>query len=170
MANRHAFCLAAALLALAGCSSAAPSAVPFPAAGTQINDTGAPRKKVFETLKAGRVVVKVQSCVSGTGVATFAAKGKATGHVRGKFSVSGTWNFFNAGGQSYWTFSESFTIKGKHPKVGTVTGSGTDAIATCKTFGPVNGVKDLTYELGTKSGAATTSLIKNGAAFLQRLH
>lgn len=159
------FCIAAGLLTLASCSSPTPMfSTPGVAPADQVD-----ARKAYETLKARRVVVTVQSCVSGTGGATFSASGKAKGRVRGKFTLTGTWSFFSVGGQSYWTFAESFKIKGKHPTVGTITGSGTDAIATCKTFGPVNGGKELTYKLRVRSGAATTTLMKNGAALLQRL-
>lgn len=127
------------------------------------------KKKPFEILKARTVSVKVQECASGAGEATFTAKGKAKGRYRGKFTLSGAWNFVNVSGVSFWTFAETFKIKGKHPITGSSEGSNSDAIATCKTFGPVNNDKDLMYELGVKSGAATTTLIKNGAGLLQRL-
>ena len=161
------FSVAITLVVLASCSSPTPMpSLPGVAPMDQVDA----HKKSYETLKAARVVVKVQSCISGTGAATFSASGKAKGRVRGKFRLTGTWNFFNVGGESYWTFAESFEIKGKHPTDGIVTGSGTDSIATCKTFGPVNGGKELTYKLRLRSGAATTTLLKNGAALLQRLH
>lgn len=161
--------LASTVAALAGCSGEKSLAPAVPGGTqTQVSDHGGPLA-VFETLKSARVVVKVQSCGSGAGTATFSAKGRAKGHVRGKFSVSGTWNFYSIGTQALWTFSESFKIKGKHPTVGTITGSGTSTLATCKTFGPASG-SDLTYHLGSKSGNATTKELKNGASFLQQMH
>ena len=168
MNQGHSLLIATAIAALAGCSNAAPS-VPKLLPGAVSNDSADAHQKVVETLKARRIVVKVQSCVSGTGEATFTAKGKAKGRVRGKFTASGVWNFFSSGSQTVWTFSESFKIKGKHPTTGTVTGNGTDAIATCKTFGPVNNKTDLTFHLGNATGAATTTLLKNGATLVQQM-
>lgn len=159
-----------ALAALVGCST---PMRPVPSvSSTSMQRDGerdAHKKKPFEILKARSVAVTVVSCVSGSGEATFTAKGKAKGHYRGKFPLSGAWNFVNASGQSFWTFAETFKISGHHPITGSIEGTGSDAIATCKTFGPVKGGKDLTYELGTKKGAPTISLIKNGAALLQQL-
>lgn len=165
----HVVILAGAVAALAGCTGERPLAPAVPGGTqTQVNDQ-AGALAVVETLKSARVVVKVQSCGSGAGNATFSAKGKAKGKVRGKFTVSGTWNFYSIGTQALWTFAESIKIKGKHPTVGTITGSGTSSLATCKTFGPASG-SDLTYHLGSKSGSATTKQLKNGAAFLQQMH
>ncbi|MGA8099739.1 MAG: hypothetical protein WB810_13880 [Candidatus Cybelea sp.] len=157
-----------ALVALVGCSGGTPSAPTFPPGGRQVSSR-IDMAAIAETLKARRVVVKQQFCASGAGEATFSAKGPARGHVRGKFVASGVWNFYSGGGQTLWTFSETFKITGRHPADGTITGNGTDAAATCKTFGTVSG-KDLTYHLGTLSGAATTNLMKNGSRLLERLH
>lgn len=160
--------IAGALAALASCSSATPSAPPISPAGAQMRDYIDARKKVVETLKARRMTAKVQLCASGSGETTFMIKGKAKGHVRGKVVAKGEWGFSTIGGQTLWTFSETFKIKGKAD--GTITGSGTDNIATCKTFGPVNNNNDLAYHLGTLSGSATTNLMKNGGKLLQQMH
>jgi len=165
--------IAGAIAVLAGCSSGGTPSVPaFSPSGAQINErVEAKKKKPTETLKAKRVTVKVQSCISGTGQATAVAKGKAKGRYHGKLSVTAAWDVYGVGGgQFFWVFGETFKIKGKHPITGTITGTGTDAIATCKTFGPVKNAKDLTYHLGTKTGSATMPVIKNGAPLLQQLH
>ena len=161
--------IAGALVALAGCSSGSPATPASSSTSTQSSES-IDAKAVVETLKSGHVTVKVQSCISGTGAATFSAKGKAKGHVRGKFVVSGEWNFYSGAGQSFWTFAETFKIKGRHPITGTITGTGTDSVAKCKTFGPVSGGSELTYHLGQLSGAATTKLIKNGGTLLEQMH
>ena len=157
---------AAALAALVGCSGETPTALSFSPAGSRVN--GMASAAVVETLRARRITVKKQSCGSGAGSATFTYKGKAKGRVRGKLLAKGAWSFSSVGGETLWIFSETFRIKGKHPADGTITGSGTDAVATCTTFGPVSN-KELTYHFGTLSGAATTNLMKNGAKILQRL-
>lgn len=163
-------CIAGTLVAFAGCSNATPPTPNFSLTNARTTDQIDPfKKKPFEILKARKVVVKVQSCASGAGEATVTANGKAKGRYRGKFTLSGAWSFVNISGQSFWTFGETFKIKGRHPITGSIDGTGTDAIATCKTFGPVKNPKDLTYELGTKKGSATMSLIKNGASLLQQM-
>ena len=161
--------IAGTLGAFVGCSSGTPAAPPFSPTTTEMNYR-ADARKVTETLTASRVVVKVQSCASGAGNATFTAKGKAKGRVRGKFALKGSWNFYDVSGAMFWTFAETFTIKGTHPMDGTITGSGSNALAKCKSFGPAGNTTDLTYHLGTASGAATTNLIKNGAMLLEQLH
>lgn len=164
------FFAACALLAFAGCSSGAAPAPTLPSAGVQGTHYALALAST-ETLKARRMVVKVQSCVSGiSGEATFTAKGKAKGKFRGKFSASGGWNFDIISGQTLWTFAETFKISGRHPADGTITGSGESGIATCSKFGPVTGSGDLQYHLETFSGDATTNLMKNGAKFLEQLH
>ncbi len=161
---------ACTVLACAGCFGATPSAPALSSAGSAGND-GIAALSIVEALKARRIAVKTQSCLSGqSGSATFGAKGKAKGKFRGKFVAKGQWSFSNVGGSTLWTFAETFKIKGAHPADGTVTGSGTDGVATCKTFGPVKNLKDLQYHLGTASGAATTILMKNGAKLLEQLH
>jgi hypothetical protein len=157
--------------ALAGCSGATPSVPSAPSIsqpGTQMDEIDA-KKKVIEILKSAKVTVKVQSCISGSGSATFAAKGKAKGKYRGKLTVSGAWNFVNVSGVSFWTFGETFKIKGHHPVTGTIEGTGSTTIATCKTFGPFKHGKELTYHLGTWSGAPIMNVIKQGAALLEKL-
>jgi len=156
------------LAALVGCSSATPSAPPISSTSEQMRDYSDARKKVVETLKARRMTAKVQLCASGSGETTFTFKGKAKGHVRGKVVAKGEWSFSTIGGQTLWTFSETFKIKGKAD--GTITGSGTDNIATCKTFGPVTNNKDLAYHLGKLSGSAMTKLMENGGTLLQQMH
>jgi hypothetical protein len=128
-------------------------------------------KKPYVSLKAAKVAVTEVECnPSGlAGVATFSANGAAKGRVHGNFAATGEWNFVIESGKTLWYFSEKFEIKGKHPKDGTVTGNGTGAIATCKQFGPVGGGSDLGYHLGKKTGSATTTLLKDGGSFLQRL-
>ena len=164
-------CLAGALVVPAGCSSATPPVfAPFGTHTTGAQTNGEPdakKKKPFETLKAKKTSVKTLSCVSGSGSAQFTAKGKAKGRYRGKFSVSGGWNFVKVSGVSFWTFAETFLIKGKHPITGTMEGTGSEAFATCKTFGPVKGSKDLTFHLGTKTGSPTLKVIKDGAPLFQ---
>ena len=171
MKSRYGLCLAGVLAGFVGCSSPTPPVfAPFGAhtTGAQMNgETDAKKKKPFETLKAKNTAVKTLSCVSGSGSATFTAKGKAKGRYRGKFSVSGGWNFVNVSGVSFWTFAETFLIKGKHPITGTMEGTGSETFATCKTFGPVNNSKDLTFHLGTKTGSPTLKIIKDGAPLLQ---
>ncbi len=159
------------LIASAGCSSATPSAPAVFPAHSQAADGSDAKKKPYEILKAAHVNVTVEECnPSGlAGVASFTANGTAKGHVHGKFKVAGGWNFAIISGKTMWNFAESFEIKGKHPKVGGVTGSGTSAIATCKKFGPVSGGSDLTYHLGKKSGDATTNLLEDGGTLLQQL-
>jgi len=164
----HELVMVGALAALAGCSSAMPSAPPISPTSVQMRDYTDARKKVVETLKASRITAKVQLCASGSGETTFTFKGKGKGHVRGKVVAKGEWSFSSIGGQTLWTFSETFKIKGKAD--GTITGSGTDNIATCKTFGPVTNNKDLAYHLGKLSGFATTNVMKNGARLLQQMH
>jgi hypothetical protein len=165
----YALVAAYTVFALAGCSGGTPSAPPLSSVAPQ-GGAHADAFLIAEVLKARRIVVKVQSCISGSGGATFTVKGKAKGPFRGKFVAKGQWGFYSIGGQTLWTFAETFRIKGAHRADGTITGSGTDSIAKCKTFGPVSNLKDLQYHLGTKSGAATTNLLKNGGKLLQRLH
>jgi len=157
-----------ALVALAGCSSATPSAPPISPTAVKMRDNNDAGKKVVETLKASRIAAKVQLCASGSGDTTFTFKGKATGHVSGNVTAKGEWSFSSIGGQTLWTYSETFKIGDKAD--GTITGSGTDSVATCKTFGPVTNNKDLAYHLGTLSGSATTNLMKNGGKLLQQMH
>ncbi len=161
---------ACAVLAFAGCSGGTPSAPALSSASSQGDDhVGA--LSFGEVFKARRIVVKKQSCIaSQSGEATFSAKGTASGPFRGKFVASGQWNFYSVGGQTQWTFAETFKITGQRPADGTVTGNGSHIIATCKTFGPVSSLKELQYHLGMASGAATTNLMKNGGKFIQRLH
>ncbi len=161
---------ACALLALAGCSVGAPSAPALSSTSRQGDDhVGA--LSFGEVFKAARIVVKKQSCMGRrSGEATFSAKGNASGPITGKFLASGQWSFYRVGGQSLWTFAETFKLTGRHPADGTVTGNGTKIIATCKTFGPVNNLKELHYHLGTASGAATVNLMKNRGTFAQTLH
>jgi hypothetical protein len=158
------FFAACALLAFAGCSNGASSVPGLSSAAPQ-------GKSSRETLNAPRMVVKVQSCISGqSGEATFSAKGMAKGQFPGKFVASGQWSFTNISGKTLWTFAETFKITGGHLADGTIMGSATsDGIATCKTFGPVTH-NDLQYHLGTLSGAATTNRMKNGAKLLEQLH
>ncbi len=161
---------ASAILALADCSGGTPSAPALSSTSPQGNDYV--RALSFgEVFNAARIVVKKQSCMGRrSGEATFSAKGKASGPITGKLVASGQWSFYRVAGQTLWTFAETFKITGRRPADGTVTGNGTKIIATCKTFGPVNSLKDLQYHLGTASGAATTNLMKNGGTLIQRLH
>jgi hypothetical protein len=162
--------VACAALLITGCSTGAPSATAPVPGGPQGNNlvAAAPLGEVFT---AGRIIVKKRSCIAGqSGEATFSAKGKASGPYGGDFVASGQWNFYRIGGQSLWTFAETFKITGRSRADGTVTGNGTDNIAACKTFGPVSSLKDLKYHLATASGAATTNLMKNGGKLIQRLH
>ena len=161
---------ASAVLALAGCSGATQSSPALSSTSPQGNDHV--RALSFgEVFNAARIAVKKQSCMGRrSGEATFSAKGKANGPITGKFVASGQWSFYRVAGQTLWTFSETFKLTGRRPADGTVTGNGTKIIATCKTFGPVSSLKDLHYHLGTASGPATTNLMKNGGAFIQRLH
>jgi len=170
MKSRYGLCLASVLAGLVGCSSTTPPVfAPFGAqtTGAQMNGDTDAKKKPFETLTTKKTAVKTLSCVSGSGSAQFTAKGKAKGRYRGKFSVSGGWNFVNVSGVSFWTFAETFLIKGKHPITGTMEGTGSEAFATCKTFGPVKGSVDLTFHLGTKTGSPTLKVIKDGAPLFQ---
>lgn len=166
----YALFVAGAYLVLAGCSSATPSAPALLPRGPQRDDRiGA--ASFGEVFKASGIVVKTQSCIAGqSGVATFSARGKASGPYRGTFVASGQFSFSRAGGQTLWTFAETFKIRGSRSADGTITGNGTHVTATCKTFGPVNGLNDLTYHLGPASGAATTNRLNNGGSLLQRLH
>jgi len=160
--------IASALVALAGCSNATPSAPPISPTGAQMRDYSDAGNKVVETLKASRMTAKVQLCASGSGETTFTFKGKATGHVNGKVSAKGEWSFSTISGHTFWTYSETFNIAGKAD--GTITGNGTDNVVTCKTFGPVTNDKDLAYHLGMLSGSATTNRMKNGGKLLQQMH
>jgi hypothetical protein len=167
--ERPALFVACAVLLFAGCSTGTPSAPALFPGGPQGDRVGAP--SLGEVFKAGRIVVKKQSCIAGqSGEATFSAKGNASGPYEGDFVASGQWNFYRVGGQSLWTFAETFKITGRRRADGTVTGNGTNRIATCKTFGPVSTLKELKYHLGTASGAATTNLMKNGVKLIQHLH
>ncbi|MEO7202232.1 MAG: hypothetical protein ABIZ82_06530 [Candidatus Tumulicola sp.] len=115
------------------------------------------------------MTVQKQSCISGTGTATFHAKGTAKGPNPGTITAKGEWNFFIVGGQTTWTFAETFKISGKHPADGTITGNGNGKTATCTTVGPVTKSDVLEYHLGTASGSATTNRLKNGGSMLERL-
>jgi hypothetical protein len=159
-----------ALFALAGCGGGTPSATALSPAGLQ-GDGGVSAATFGEVFKSKSIVVKQQSCISGqSGVATFKVKGNAGGPFRGTFTASGQWSFAIVGGQSIWTFAETFKIAGGHPADGTITGNGMGTTAKCKTFGPVSALTDLQYKLGMASGAATTNLMKNRGSLLQRLH
>ncbi len=155
------------VLIVAGCSNEAPSASEHPVAN--LVSAGAVAASFGEVLSSKRASVKKQSCISGTGTSTFTAKGTAKGPNPGTFSAKGEWNFFVAGGQTTWTFSETFKIDGKQPADGTITGVGSGKIATCTTFGPVTKSSVLQYHLGSASGSATTTRLKNGNGMLQRL-
>ncbi|HVN68940.1 MAG TPA: hypothetical protein VMU38_04735 [Candidatus Binatia bacterium] len=164
--------LAATIAASAGCSTVTPAAPALSPARVQTGDRIDKKKKPYEILKATHISVETVECnPSGlAGVAEFSASGTAKGRVKGKFTMVGGWNFAIVGSQTVWNFSESFEIKGKHPKDGGVTGSGTGNISTCKKFGPVTGGSDLTYHLGKKAGDATTNSLKDGGTLLQQLH
>ncbi len=155
------------VLIVAGCSNEAPSPPAVPVAN--LVRGGAVAASFGEVFSSKRVTVKKQSCISGTGTSTFAAKGTAKGPSPGTFSAKGEWNFFVAGGQTTWTFSETFKIDGKQPADGTITGVGSGNTATCTTFGPVTKSGVLQYHLGAASGSATTSRLKNGNSMVQHL-
>jgi len=164
--------LAATLVASAGCSNTTPSMPAFSPARVQTNDRIDKKKKPYEILKAAHISVDTVECnPSGlAGVASFTASGTAKGRVKGKFSMVGGWNYAIISGQTLWNFSESFEIKGKHPKDGTVTGSGTGNVADCKKFGPITSGSDLTYHLGKKTGDVSTNALKDGGSMLEQLH
>jgi hypothetical protein len=155
------------VLIVAGCSNGAPSAPKVPIAN--LGSGGAVAASFGEVLSSKHVSVKKQSCISGTGTATFSAKGTAKGPSPGTFSAKGEWNFFAAGGQTTWTFSETFKIEGKQPADGTITGVGSGNTATCTTFGPVTKSSVLQYHLGTASRSATTTRLKNASSMLEKL-
>jgi hypothetical protein len=167
---RYSSFVVSAALAFGGCSGGMPVA---PGAFSSVARPENPLRAASfgEVLKSSKVVVKKGSCIQGqSGNASFSANGTASGPYKGTFTVGGQWSFFKSSGQTHWTFAESFKIKGAHPIVGTVTGNGTGNPSACKTFGPVSGLKELQYHLGTAKGAATTNLIMNGGNLLQRLH
>ncbi len=155
------------VLIVAGCSNGAPSEPPAPVANL-VRDGGV-AASFGEVLSSKHMTAKKQSCISGTGTVTFQAKGTAKGPNPGTVTAKGEWNFFIAGGQTTWIFSETFKIDGKHPADGTITGSGNGKTATCTTFGPVTKSSVLEYHLGTASGSATTSRLKNGNSMVQHL-
>jgi hypothetical protein len=164
------FLIVSAALALGGCSGGTP-VVPGAFSSGPRTENSLQAAAFGEVLKSSKVVVKKGSCIQDqSGNASFSANGTASGPYKGKFTVGGSWSFFKSSGKTFWTFAESFKIKGAHPITGTVTGNGTGKPAACATFGPVSGLTELQYHLGMAKGAATTNLIKNGGNLLQRLH
>lgn len=167
---RYSLLIGSAALAFASCSGARPL---NPSAFSSMPQAEhvVSAASLGEVLKASKIAVKTSPCIKGqSGGGSFTANGTASGPNTGKLIAKGAFNFFHAGGQSLWTFSETFKITGAHSTDGTITGNGKGNTATCTTFGPVTKLGVLKYHLGMASGSATTNLMKNGSSLLEKLH
>ena len=155
------------VLALAGCSGTAQNAPAIVPGGAPSAQSPA---ATGETLKFTKIAVKTGTCLAGSGNASFTARGTAHGPHSGTLTASGAWSFYNLPGQKLWTFSETFKITGAGAADGTITGNGSTHLPKCTAFGPISSLHELTFHMGTATGSATTTLVKNGANVVELLH